>query len=322
MSEIPACWSKETNYSGCNCQINGDALKFMLPNYIRKYVCGWTNYSGTEITHKIHENEMGNRVSKSNPQNSVLVKEQRVDGNYHNNVVKVYSNGLSKDWHQSWILSNLFVFSNSAKTNIVKGPKFYNSYAINNQTISPWFVTGFTDACFWSEIKKEGCFMVKMSKSKFGLGWRVQLDFTIGIHVKDLCLLKTIKDFFGVGSIRITSDTCYYSVKSLDLILNTIIPHFQNFPLCTQKNGDFLLFKQVALLMKDKVHLNAEGLKHIINIRASINWGLTKTLNESFPNVVPVDRPVIDSLNPLNPNWFAGFTSCFHQRWKRRGLFC
>ena len=60
---------------------SGDALKFMIPNYRWKTISGWINHSCTVISHKIFENKMGNRGSKSD----LLVKsvkEQRVDGSY------------------------------------------------------------------------------------------------------------------------------------------------------------------------------------------------------------------------------------------------
>ena len=44
---------------------SGDTLKAIVPNYTRKYISGWSNYSGKVISYSIHENEMGNRGSKS-----------------------------------------------------------------------------------------------------------------------------------------------------------------------------------------------------------------------------------------------------------------
>ena len=66
---------------------SGDALKLMIPSYIRKVISGQTNYLGMVINHKMNESEMGYRGSKSefiikNPQPKYIysVKEQRVDG--------------------------------------------------------------------------------------------------------------------------------------------------------------------------------------------------------------------------------------------------
>jgi hypothetical protein len=43
--------------------------------------------------------------------------------------------------------------------------------------------------------------------------------------------------------------------------------------LLTQKAADFILFTRVVELMNTKDHLIFEGLKNIINIKASMNLG-------------------------------------------------
>jgi hypothetical protein len=55
--------------------------------------------------------------------------------------------------------------------------------------------------------------------------------------------------------------------------------------------------------MKKGEHLTSEGLKAIINIRASINRGLTPALKEAFPNYAPAHRPLVYSqkLLPIHP---------------------
>ena len=57
------------------------------------------------------------------------------------------------------------------------------------------------------------------------------------------------------------------------------------------------------MMMKQGKHLTSEGLKAIINIRASMNRGLTPALKEAFPNYVFVSRPLVDihKLLPLHP---------------------
>ncbi len=51
----------------------------MIPSYNWKIISGWTNYSCKVTSHKMSENEMDNRGSKSDLINK-SVKEQRVDG--------------------------------------------------------------------------------------------------------------------------------------------------------------------------------------------------------------------------------------------------
>ena len=49
----------------------------MIPSLIRKYLSGQNNYLGKVTNHKMSENKMGYRGSKSG---IMSVKEQRVDG--------------------------------------------------------------------------------------------------------------------------------------------------------------------------------------------------------------------------------------------------
>jgi cytochrome c oxidase subunit 2 len=44
---------------------SGEPLKLMIPSCNWKVTSGWTNYSGKVTSHKMSENEMGNRGSKS-----------------------------------------------------------------------------------------------------------------------------------------------------------------------------------------------------------------------------------------------------------------
>jgi len=129
--------------------------------------------------------------------------------------------------------------------------------------------------------------------------------------------LKLIQVYFGgIGRIsKERNNCCDYSTSSLDQILTKIIPHFDKYPLKTNKYSDYLLFKEVVMIMQRKEHLTVEGLQKIINIRASLNRGLTPLLTEAFPNTVALPRPLLPLHgDELNPQWIAGFTSgdgCF-----------
>ena len=92
-------------------------------------------------------------------------------------------------------------------------------------------------------------------------------------------MLKTLKRKWGEGGLK-------------DLI-NVIIPHFDKYPLITHKRADFELFKSVVNLMIHGEHLTPAGLQEIVNIRASINNGLSDTLLAAFPNTKPVTRPLV-----------------------------
>lgn len=117
--------------------------------------------------------------------------------------------------------------------------------------------------------------------------------YQINLHKKDLALLEQIQSSFnGVGQIYnkpLATSYYVYSVKDLQIIID----HFDNYTLLTQKRADFELFKQAFALVKNKEHLTKEGLDKIIAINASINKGLSDTLKENFPGIVPVERPKV-----------------------------
>jgi len=58
----------------------------------------------------------------------------------------------------------------------------------------------------------------------------------------------------------------------------------------------------VVEIMNRKEHLTAEGLQAIINIRATLNWGLSTVLKQAFPNTIPVPRPLVKDPNTIDPN--------------------
>jgi hypothetical protein len=71
--------------------------------------------------------------------------------------------------------------------------------------------------------------------------------------------------------------------------------------LITQKQADFLLFKKIVILIEQGEHLKVEGIQSIINVRASLNLGLSEILKAAFPNTIPVVRPYISSSEIAHP---------------------
>lgn len=118
----------------------------------------------------------------------------------------------------------------------------------------------------------------------------MQPVFQIGLHKKDLGLLKKIKAFFAVGEIYHKEKSCNYVVQDLKS-LNVIVNHFERYPLLTKKCEDFILFSRIVTLVNKKEHLTLSGLHEIISIKASINLGLSADLKTYFPNITPVVRP-------------------------------
>jgi hypothetical protein len=111
-------------------------------------------------------------------------------------------------------------------------------------------------------------------------------------------LLQTQKIFNGIGSIsqRKNKDAILYSVYHIKDLTNIIISNFENLPLLSQKAADLLLFKK------------------IINIKSSMNLGLSDLQKSEFPNYQSVERKLIQNTNFSDSQWVAGFISgegCF-----------
>jgi hypothetical protein len=73
-----------------------------------------------------------------------------------------------------------------------------------------------------------------------------------------------------------------YSVADRKDLTNVIIPHFKEYPLLTQKAADFLLFEQIVKLTNQGAHLKMDGLQQIINIKASMNLGISDIVKSEF----------------------------------------
>jgi hypothetical protein len=86
-----------------------------------------------------------------------------------------------------------------------------------------------------------------------------------------------------------------YTVSSVQDLTNVIIPHFDRYPLITQKKADYLLFKKGVDLLNRKVHLEEEGIMQIISVKASLNRGLPPAIVTHFPSVLPDPRPMVNS---------------------------
>jgi hypothetical protein len=100
-----------------------------------------------------------------------------------------------------------------------------------------------------------------------------------------------------------------FRVSTLNQIISVIIPHFEKYPLITKKNSDYLLFKQIVLKLLNNKNINYNELQEIVNIKASLNLGLSEELKLNLPNYVPVIKPDILLKNIKELLWIAGFAT-------------
>jgi len=285
---------------------SGDTLKLMIPSYIRKIISGQNNYLGKVTSHKMSENEMGYRGSKSivslNKIKNTFVKEQRVYGSYFES--KLYSKlrytlmGCESNYHVKIPSKQLNIHSFSTLLN----NSLVTPLAAERTSINSWWITGFTDA--------EGSFQISIRHdTRLKFNWRVGPAFQIKLHIKDIGILEEIKNMLGVGTITKdklnTANFNVWSIKDIQIIIN----HFDKYPLVTAKHSDYLIFKQCFEIIKNGEHLTEKGLIKILELKSCLNLGLSDKLKKAFPNIIPISRPEYIFKGIPNPWWVSGFVN-------------
>jgi len=185
-----------------------------------------------------------------------------------------------------------------------------SQYNINSRLC--WFVSGLVDA--------EGSFGVTLvRKESSTIGYSVLIYFEIALNKKDQQLLETIKQVLGIDKslyYNKSDNTLKLRVSNLDVLINNVIPHFNKYPLFSQKRVDFLLMCKIVELVQEKKHLTTEGLNEILSIKAAMNLGLSDKLQNEFLTVKSLTRLPVDTGIP-NKDWLEGFMegeSCFFVR--------
>ena len=133
-------WGKLSN--------SGDALKLLIPSHIRKYMSGWSNYPCMVTSQEMLETKMGYRGSKSE---FIIdsVKEQRVDGSWSNYLLNnIRSNLLLRCTLMGFERNYQVKIPSKQIKNYSTSPLLLTGISNSslNNSLNPWFITGFTDA--------------------------------------------------------------------------------------------------------------------------------------------------------------------------------
>jgi hypothetical protein len=132
----------------------------------------------------------------------------------------------------------------------------------------PNWIAGFTEG--------EGCFYVKISKSKsHKMGYQIELKYALAQDCRDWELMNKLASSktLGCGIVykSLESSVVHLTVtKNIDLF-DKVIPLFKNHELHGIKKFDFEDFCKVAEIVKAKGHLTLEGLEQIRKIKAGMN---------------------------------------------------
>lgn len=171
--------------------------------------------------------------------------------------------------------------------------------AAATEPLNPHWVTGFTDA--------EGCFSINIIETKKGTK-SISSTYKIALDYKDIEIQSKQKDYFGIGQISIHKNEARFEINGYHNALLYVIPHFDKYPLNSQKQADYILWKQIVLLLKSRTHLTDSGFKKCLSLKANLNKGLSDKWYRLFPNLIPVPRPIPSTTKQVvNPDWQSGF---------------
>jgi len=128
------------------------------------------------------------------------------------------------------------------------------------------YVAGYVDG--------EGCFCISFNpRQKLATGWEVRPSFSVSQNGDRAEVLYRIQAMFQCGTIRRdpANQTLKYETRSLQMIVEHVIPFFQRFPLLSAKYNDFLAFKAVCELMVLDAHRSSDGLVRIQQLVSTMN---------------------------------------------------
>ena len=134
--------------------------------------------------------------------------------------------------------------------------------------LDPWFVTGLTEG--------EGCFCISFTvRRSLRMGNEVRPSYALSLNERDLPLLGELQAFFGCGWIRHSraDRTFKYESRSVDELLDSIVPHFECYPLWGSKARSFVGFAHVCEMIGQGDHLERSGLQEIIDVAFEMNLG-------------------------------------------------
>ena len=141
-----------------------------------------------------------------------------------------------------------------------------------------WWLVGFTDG--------DGCFNIYINnKNK-----KISFTFKLSQKTNNLQLLYFIKKYLGVGSIIIDqkNNMANYKITNKKILLEKIIPLFDNYPLKSSKLKTYILFKKSINITNNNLLSQQKKIDKILDLRKSI-----------------IDISFIDQ--SINKSWLIGF---------------
>ena len=132
-----------------------------------------------------------------------------------------------------------------------------------------WFLAGL--------IEGEGSLCISLKShptAKFG--YYIDPEFFIYQHKSAGELLERAKTFFGTGTITPkpgNEDVLVFRILSRRSIIEKVIPFYEKYMRYGSgiKHRNFLMFKEAALALENKVHSTIQGALRLVDLAYSIN---------------------------------------------------
>ncbi len=128
------------------------------------------------------------------------------------------------------------------------------------------YISGFVDG--------EGCFCVSFQPSdRHRLGWEIRPSFSVSQNADRAQLLYIIQEKWNCGSIRPdrSDNTLKFEVRSISDLVETVLAHFDRFPLLSSKQADVELFSEICSVIYAGKHRTPRGFEQAVEAAMKMN---------------------------------------------------
>ncbi len=136
----------------------------------------------------------------------------------------------------------------------------------SNTSFIGHYLSGYADG--------EGSFCISFSlRPKLRTSVEVRPSFSVSQNGDRQEVLYLFKEFLKCGTIRRNpSDRTFkYETRSIENLINKVIPHFRKYPLLSSKKKDFEKFVEICNKISKGKHLERNGLRKIVELSYQMN---------------------------------------------------
>lgn len=125
------------------------------------------------------------------------------------------------------------------------------------QTLNPFWISGF--------VTGEGSFTYFI-KTRLNSSGKIVKDYSIVFEVSqrtiDIHILNLINVYFNLGKVYTdTKGISRYILRTIDSLINNLIPHFKDYPLIGHKALQYSLWIKIVYILNNEVNTVQRDLK-------------------------------------------------------------